>query len=42
MSELIQLQQQSEGGFPETQGSVLLDDDAGYEPQILPEDDETL
>ena len=42
MSELIQLQQQSGAGSPENQGSVIMDDDEGYDNPIVPDEDEIL
>ena len=42
VSELIQLQQQSGVGMPETTGSVVPDDEEDYELPSLPEDDDIL
>jgi N utilization substance protein A len=42
VSELIQLQQQSGAGSPENQGSVIMDDDEGYDNPIVPDEDEIL
>ena len=42
VSELIQLQQQNGAGSPESQGSVIMDEDEGYDAPVIPEDDEIL